>query len=149
MIVKKVLLVVRIGLHRFVVLQALEYDLAEAVVVGHIRHLSVEELGHEGPGLEGVVDDGPSPHAVFHHQVFGQRSRDFVHVAPVCFFAHACFAVAEDGEAEVSARGQAWVLVIRRQGVLLCGEGHCLCRHGGKGRCQILSTCIDRVLKRS
>ena len=114
-------------------LQALEHDLAEAVVIDHIRHLSVDELGHEGAGLKGVADDGPPPHAVFHHQVFGQRRRDFLHVAPVCFFADACFAVGEDGEAEVFARGQAWV---SSHVILGAGEGETtstISRESGSG----------------
>ena len=50
------LLVPRILLHALVVLDVLENHLAEAVKVGDVAHLGVEELGHEGARGGLVVD---------------------------------------------------------------------------------------------
>lgn len=41
------LLVPRILLHALVILEALENHLAEAIEVGQVAHLRVEELGHQ------------------------------------------------------------------------------------------------------
>ena len=50
------LLIPRILLHALVILDALEDYLTEAVEVGHVAHLRVEELRHEGPRGGLVVD---------------------------------------------------------------------------------------------
>lgn len=137
MVVEQVLLVEGIGLHRLVMLKTLENDLGETVVVGHVGHLSIKELHHERAGLQGVVDDGPPPDAVFDHEVLGQRRGDQVHVSSVRFLAHAGFAVAEDRQAEVLAWWQAGLDLHRvRSGdgerILLCIECHCLGFHVGE-----------------
>jgi len=41
MVVKEMLLVPRIALHGFVVLQIFEHDLTEAIIVGDVSHLTV------------------------------------------------------------------------------------------------------------
>lgn len=46
----------RIILHPLIVIHVLEHDLAEAVEVGQVGHLSVEEPAHERASLGGVVD---------------------------------------------------------------------------------------------
>ena len=43
-------------LHSFVVLETFEHDLAEAVKVGHIGHLRVEQLSHEGACCRCIVN---------------------------------------------------------------------------------------------
>lgn len=56
MIIHQMLLVPRILLHLLVVVYALENDLAEAVKVGEVAHLRVEEFGHQGAGGALVVN---------------------------------------------------------------------------------------------
>lgn len=56
MIPKQVLLIVRIIFHPLVIINTLENDLAEAIIIRDIRHLTVVYLGHEFAGLCGVVD---------------------------------------------------------------------------------------------
>ena len=48
MIIHQMLLVPWILLHALVVLHALEKNLAEAIEVGDVAHLRVEQLGHQG-----------------------------------------------------------------------------------------------------
>ena len=47
MIIHQMLLIPWILLHALVVLYALEKNLAEAIEVGNVAHLRVEELGHQ------------------------------------------------------------------------------------------------------
>ena len=56
MILHQMLLVPRILLHALVVVYALENNLTEAVKVGDVAHLRVEELGHQGAGGALVVN---------------------------------------------------------------------------------------------
>lgn len=56
MVPDQMFLVPWILLHALVVLDAPENDLAEAVKVGHVAHLRVEELCHEGARGFLVVD---------------------------------------------------------------------------------------------
>ena len=55
-IVDEMLLVPRILLHALVILDRLEDHLAEAVEVGDVAHLRVEELRHKGARGALVVD---------------------------------------------------------------------------------------------
>ena len=48
MIIHQMLLVPWILLHALVVLYALENNLTEAIEVGDVAHLRVEQLGHQG-----------------------------------------------------------------------------------------------------
>lgn len=101
MVSHQVLLIPRILLQFLILFQAAEDGLAEAVVVRHIRHLRIEQLCHESPGLRRVVDLGPPLDSILDHEVLGHGRRDGGHVASVVLFTHPRLAVAEDGEAEV------------------------------------------------
>ena len=56
MVPDQMLLVPRILLHALIVFDALEDDLAEAIEVGHVAHLRVEKLRHQGARGFLVVD---------------------------------------------------------------------------------------------
>ena len=54
------LLVPRVLFHPLVIINTLEHDLAEAVEVGQIGHLMVEESAHQAATTGRVVDLVPS-----------------------------------------------------------------------------------------
>ena len=56
MIMHEMLLIPRVLLHALIVFDTLEHYLTETVKVGHIAHLRVEELRHQGTGSTLVVD---------------------------------------------------------------------------------------------
>ena len=56
MVPNQMLLIPRILLHLFVMIDTFEHNLAKAVEVGQVGHLVVEQPAHEGAGLGRVVD---------------------------------------------------------------------------------------------
>jgi hypothetical protein len=47
MIANQMLFIPRIVFHSLIVVDALEYHLAETVIVGHIDHLGIDQLAHQ------------------------------------------------------------------------------------------------------
>lgn len=91
-----------------VVLQALEHDLAEAVIVGHICHLVIVQLAHELPSRLRRVHDCPALDSMLGHEVLRQRGGHFRHMSAIVLLAHAGLAVAENRQTQVLAWREAF-----------------------------------------
>ena len=56
MVIEKVQLVIRVLFHPLIMCQAFKHHLAEAIIVGHIRHLAIVNFVHERAGSGRIVD---------------------------------------------------------------------------------------------